>query len=220
MSDEILELYDYATLRQLSEATMSVVEVSRPVVVLGSSQSSAVLTPRVSDDVVLRRRRGGGGLVLLQPGDLWIDFWIPANDARWSHDVHVSSMTAGDWWAGALSLEVAGEVVVHGGSLEGSTEYRVVCFAGRGPGEVFVDGRKAVGVTQWRVREGIFLSTVVHSKPSVLLLDLLRNCPEGLEEAIDHHVISTLGIENTDRLVDSLRDRSGPWRSRHLLLTI
>ncbi len=220
MIAEIAELYDYGALRQLSEATMSVVEVSRPVAVLGSSQSTGILASLDRDDVVLRRRRGGGGLVLLQPGDLWIDFWIPANDARWSHDVHVSSMTAGDWWAGALSLEGAGEVVVHRGSLEGPTEYRVVCFAGRGPGEVFVDGRKAVGVTQWRVREGIFVSTVVHSKSSMLLLDLLGDFPEGLAEAIDHHVITSLGIENTNRLVDSLRDRSGPWRNRHLFLTV
>ncbi|HUV58090.1 MAG TPA: hypothetical protein VMV96_04725 [Acidimicrobiales bacterium] len=219
MNDEIVELYDYAALRKLSEATMSVVEVSRPVAVLGGSQLSEVLTTLDRDDVALRRRRGGGGLVLLQPGDLWIDFWIPASDARWSHDVHVSSMMAGAWWADALSSEVTGDVVVHRGSLEGSIEHRVVCFAGRGPGEVFVDDRKAVGVTQWRVREGIFLSTVVHSKPSLLLLDILLDRPDGLEEAINHHVITTLGIEDTDRLVDSLRARSGPWRHRHLFLT-
>ena len=72
----------------------------------------------------------------------------------------------GQWWADVLSDVVDGDVTVHDGPLEGDPAYRLVCFAGRGPGEVFVDDKKAVGVTQWRVREGIFVSTVMHAHAS------------------------------------------------------
>jgi lipoate-protein ligase A len=216
---EVGELYDYSELRQLTEATMLVVDVDRPVVVLGGSQSSDVLAPGRLGGVALRRRRGGGGLVLLQPGDLWIDWWIPTDDPRWSHDVHVSSILVGSWWRDVLSPLVRGEAVVFRGSLEGEVEHRVACFAGRGPGEVFVNDRKAVGLTQWRVREGIFLSSVLHSKSSTGLIELLRHPPKGLAEALDHHLISTLGIEDLQSLIDALRTASGPWRFRRLSLT-
>ena len=209
----VADLYDYEALRHL-EATMFVVELDRPTLVLGAHQSIDVLDRSRVGDRPVRRRRGGGGLVYLQPGDLWVDWWLPASDPRWSSDVHASSILAGHWWSGVLARRVAGEVSVHAGSLEGDPAHRLVCFAGRGPGEVFVDGRKAVGLTQWRVREGIFVSTVVHSTPSNDVISLLSSAPEGLASALDHHVLAGLSGDR-DGLIDGLVQSSGPWQLRH-----
>ena len=38
----------------------------------------------------------------------------------------------------------------------------VVCFAGRGPGEVFVGRRKVVGLSQWRARQGALFSSCAY----------------------------------------------------------
>ena len=219
MSVEVDDLYDYDTVRQLGKATMFVVRLNQPTLVLGSSQSLDVLDKDRLGSLVIRRRRGGGGLVLLQPDDLWVDWWIPQNDHRWSHDVHVSSIGAGSWWREALNPYVKGVVSLHEGSLEGDPALRVICFAGRGPGEVFVQEKKAVGVTQWRVREGTFISTVIHAHASTGVVDLLREVPVGITEALDHHVISSLGIHDPEEILHELATISGPWLVRQLLLT-
>jgi lipoate-protein ligase A len=212
VSDIMLDLYDYGELRRRTEPTMFVVRVERPTLVLGGSQSLEVIDTTRLGTTPLVRRRGGGGLVFLQPDDLWVDWWIPNNDARWSHDVYKSSLMIGEWWREFLRHYVAADIVVHTGSLEGALAFRLVCFAGRGPGEVFVDGRKAVGVTQWRVREGIFLSSVVHAHESAAILEFLRSVPDGLAKSLDHQVLSTLGINNVDVAAEQLRALSGPWQ--------
>jgi lipoate-protein ligase A len=213
------DLYDYDEMRRRDEATMFHVQFERPTLVLGGSQSPDVLARDRLGATPVRRRRGGGGLVLLQPDDLWVDWWIPAGDPRWSLDVRVSSVHAGRWWRDVLVARIDREVTVHEGPLEGDVAHRLVCFAGRGPGEVFVDGRKAVGLTQWRVREGIFISTVIHAHASNGVVAHLKSVPVGLIEALDHQVLSALRIDDLDGLVDDLRSTSGPWRFEPLHLT-
>jgi lipoate-protein ligase A len=219
VSGDVEELYDYDVLRSLVEPTMFVVRLSAPTLVLGSSQSLEILKGHVVDSMPVRRRRGGGGLVYLQPDDLWVDWWIPADDPRWSGDVRASSLEVGGWWSEVLRRRVEGEVTVHQGPLEGDPRYRVVCFAGRGPGEVFVSNRKAVGLAQWRVREGIFVTTVLHAGPSAAVVSLLADAPSGIEAALDHHVTSSLAISDPDFLVSEVHDLSGPWHQRQLFLT-
>ena len=214
MNDRLSELYDYDELRTEAEATMYVVRPSRPTLVLGSTQSLNLLDTEQVGDVPVRRRRGGGGLVLLQPDDLWIDWWIPADDPRWRSDVHASSRMVGQWWADVLTDVLDGVITVHDGPLEGDPAYRLVCFAGRGPGEVFLDDKKAVGITQWRVREGIFVSTVMHAHASNDVLRFLRVVPEGLERALAHQVLSSFTGLSRERVIAALRHTSGPWRER------
>ncbi len=218
MKDHIEDLYDYDVLRATLTPTMFVLHLAASTLVLGGSQSLGVLDLERLGETPLRRRRGGGGLVLLQPDDLWIDWWIPTGDARWSNDVRASSIIVGEWWAKALTNEVEGVISVHTGALEGEVANRAVCFAGKGPGEVFVDGRKAVGLTQWRVREGIFISTVLHASPSYGLLEYLKHVPDGIDQTLDHQTVSALGIDDPDALVVALAGVSGPWQIRHLFL--
>jgi lipoate-protein ligase A len=214
VNDRLTELYDYDELRTEVDATMYVVRTARPTLVLGSTQSLDLLDSEQVGDVPVRRRRGGGGLVLVQPDDLWIDWWIPTGDPRWRSDVHASSRMAGQWWADVLRDVVDGVITVHDGPLEGDPAYRLVCFAGRGPGEVFLDDKKAVGVTQWRVREGIFVSTVMHAHASSDVLRFLRVVPEGLEQALAHQVLSSFDGVSRENVIATLRQTSGPWRER------
>ena len=218
MNESIAELYDYDELRNEVDATIYVVRADRSTLVLGSTQSTDLLDPSRRGEIALRRRRGGGGLVLLQPDDLWIDWWIPTGDDRWRSDVHASSRLVGEWWADVLREFVTGDISVHDGPLEGDPAYRLVCFAGSGPGEVFVDGKKAVGVTQWRVREGIFLSTVLPAHASHDVLGYLNEVPEGLDRALDHQVLASLTDVDPERLIEALRRSSGPWQYRAVSL--
>jgi lipoate-protein ligase A len=220
VNESITELHDYDELRSATTALMLVVQVDRPLLVLGSSQSLEILDAVALGETPTRRRRGGGGLVLLQPGDLWVDWWIPASDDRWSDDVHVGSHRAGDWWKAALAPLLTGEISIHGGALEGDPAYRLVCFAGAGPGELFVDGRKAVGVTQWRVREGMFLSTALLNHGSAAIASYLRDVPEGLEAELNHHTMASLGILDAQELIGSLREVSSPSTYRSITLAL
>lgn len=217
MRGDVEELYDYETLRRLPSATAMIVHTSAPTVVLGSSQTLDVLREERRRGVAVRRRRGGGGAVLVQPGDLWVDWWLPAHDARWSPDVHATSALAGEWWRAVLAQRVDREVLVHEGSLRGDPAWRVACFAGRGPGEVFVDDRKVVGITQWRVREGAFLSSVVHANSSGPLLDVLVDVPLGLASALAHHTLATLDLD-ADDVASALIARAHPVAVRQLFL--
>jgi lipoate---protein ligase len=132
---------------------MFVVRPDEPTLVLGSASVPIdLLDANDRSDVALRRRRGGGGSSRA-PGDLWIDWWIPAATRDGRRDVRVSSRGSGGGGR-RLREQVGGDVRCTTDPLR-ETRHRVVCFAGRGPGEVFVDGRKAVGLAQWRVREGI-----------------------------------------------------------------
>ena len=215
---ELEELYDYDVLRRVEEPTMFVVRLEKPTLVLGSSQSLDLLNNKKTSDFEIRRRRGGGGMVLLQPDDIWIDWWIPADDTRWSPDVHVSSLAAGAWWKEALEAQVTKSVSIHEGPLEGDPAHRVVCFAGKGPGELFIEGKKTVGVTQWRVREGTFLSSVIHAKESSEVMSVLRETPPGLAQSIEHQTTSSIGLNDSEALISDVARISGPWLVRQLFL--
>jgi hypothetical protein len=110
----------------------------------------------------------------------------------------------------------SGTVTVHERGLEGEDRFRVVCFAGRGPGEVFVDDRKTVGLTQWRVREGVFLSTVLHAEATSDVIDYLAVVPEGLRDELDHEVLSSLEHADAHDVIEGLRVVGGPWDLRHV----
>jgi lipoate-protein ligase A len=119
-------------------------EVDQPALVLGSTQPMIDL-----DGIEVVRRRSGGGAVYLEPGGtLWVDVVVPRGDELWDDDVGRATYWLGEAWAAA----VGGGAVVHRGPMVRTEWSDLVCFAGLGPGEVTVDGRKVVGISQRRSR--------------------------------------------------------------------
>jgi lipoate-protein ligase A len=153
-------------------------QVDRATLVLGSTQPTELVAGRVlrQRGVELARRRGGGGAVFLRPADhLWLDAWIPRDDPLWDRDVSRAAEWAGAWWSGALEALGTRGLEVHTGRSVPGELGELVCFAGRGPGEVLHAGRKVVGLSQWRSREGALFSSCVYD----------RWDPVGLVELLD-----------------------------------
>jgi lipoate-protein ligase A len=144
--------------------TVRVLEATRPALVLGSSQPESNFDQRALQRSGLEvvRRRTGGGAVIVGPGRvLWVDFLLPAGDPGWDDDVGRAAWWVGEAWRAAL-LEVGftgEEVEVWKGRLVAGTWGSRVCFAGIGPGEVRIAGRKAVGVSQRRTRRAALFQT-------------------------------------------------------------
>jgi lipoate---protein ligase len=91
--------------------------------------------------------------VLLVPGEvLWVDVVVPAGDPLWRDDIGVATHWLGDAWAAALASSGVTGASVHRGPLVRAPWSDVLCFAGLGPGEVTIDGRKVVGISQRRTR--------------------------------------------------------------------
>jgi hypothetical protein len=51
------------------------------------------------------------------------------------------------------------------------------------------------------------------------VLDYLAVVPEGLADAVDHALLSSLHLDDPEALLLELQRLSGPWRFRRLLLT-
>jgi lipoate-protein ligase A len=154
-------------------------DVDRPALVLGSSQRDDVVDAAgaVAAGVEVVRRRSGGGAVLLVPGEvIWVDVVVPAGDPRWDDDVGRAT-----WWLGEAWAEAVGGAAVHRGPMITTEWSRLACFAGLGPGEVTVAGRKAVGISQRRTRRAARFQCAVY----------LRWDPDAL--------VRLLALDPTDR---------------------
>jgi|TARA_B100000953_G_scaffold292856_1_gene280560 lipoate-protein ligase A len=91
---------------------------------------------------------------------LWVDVILPRGDDLWDDDVARSGLWLGDVWAAVLG-GFGLDAEVHRGHLVEGAWSEAVCFAGRGPGEVSVGGRKLVGTSQRRTREGAWFQCAV-----------------------------------------------------------
>lgn len=220
MNTQYEDLYDYDTLRKLEEPSAFIVRIDEPFVVLGGSQPDDVLRPDIADFHPVRRRRGGGGVVLLQPDDLWIDWWIPASDPRVSDDVRRNALLPGEWWYRSMVHFLPSAPAIVGDGLTGPKELRTACFATSGPGELFYEDRKLVGVTQWHIREGIFLSTLLPARSIAALENLLAEQPIGMTEALAGiHTLESLNLmPEAESIVDRVLQASGVTSRRHLML--
>jgi lipoate-protein ligase A len=132
-------------------------------VVLGSRQHVELLDERAcaAAGLAIVRRRSGGGAVVVRPGEtVWIDLVVPPGVAP--DDVRGSMIWAGELWRDALAEASAG-LQVHRGGMVTTPWSELVCFAGTGPGEVLVGGRKLVGLSQRRTRHGVRIQGLVHT---------------------------------------------------------
>lgn len=136
-----------------------------PAVVAGSTQSIATLdldaiTHRGAS---LVRRRSGGGAVYVAPDEqVWLDIYVPSTDPLHLMDVSAAPGFVGAIWKRALGELVAHDVAleVYAGPLVSSRWSRTWCYSGLGPGEVSLDGRKLVGLSQRRNRAGTWFFTM------------------------------------------------------------
>jgi lipoate-protein ligase A len=183
---------------------VSVLEVERPALVLGSTQreTDADAHALAAFDVELARRRSGGGAVLLVPGQtLWIDIEIPRTDVLWDDDVGRASHWLGRAWVVALA-ELGVHAEVHTGGVLETAWSRKVCFGGLGPGEVSVSGHKLVGISQRRTREGARFQCLVHRRwDPVPLLGLLALHHRERAGALVELTYAGAGLDVEDRAV-------------------
>jgi lipoate---protein ligase len=147
--------------------------VDRTALVLGSAQDPGIVDGGLaaSWNVEVVRRRSGGGAVLLVPGEVaWLDVIVPSGDPVWCDDVSRSGLWLGEVWRAALADLGFEGAAVHRGALVSGPLGRTVCFGVVGPGEVTVDERKVVGVSQRRSRGSARFQCAVyqHWRPSEL----------------------------------------------------
>lgn len=133
--------------------------------VLGSSQNEDVVDlvacAQAKVDVV--HRQTGGGAVYLATGEhLWVDVVVPRGDDLWSDDVVISSQWLGDAWSRVLASFGISGLSVHRRASEPATWSKLVCFAGVGSGEVLINDRKVVGISQRRTREAARFQCFIH----------------------------------------------------------
>lgn len=156
-------------------------DLTRPAVALGSTQPASVVdeAAAAAAGVEVVRRRSGGGAVWLEPGSVtWVDVVLPAGDPRWVDDVGRSALWLGEAWRRALSALDVPDLAVHAGPLERGPWSDLLCFAGRGPGEVLMAGRKVVGISQRRTRAAArFQCAVLHRWDPAPMAALLAVTP-------------------------------------------
>ena len=181
--------------------------------VLGSTQDLSVInsTECLKRGVEIVKRRSGGGAVLLSSETtVWIDVVLPA-----THELSVSDIGQAPLWLGKLfqraliDLGVA-DLTLHELAMEKTDWSTLICFAGRGPGEVFThDGRKVVGISQRRTREWVRFQIVVSLawRPEIFLA--LLNAPKpnlediiqcGSDVSLDAHLVG-------QTLFDALKEK-------------
>jgi lipoate-protein ligase A len=131
-----------------------------PALVLGSAQRTSAfdLDRCAAAGLEVLRRRSGGGAVVVRPGaQVWVDFFVPRDDPLFDDDVLASFGFVGQIWLAAICdvlPSAADSVVVSSGPLAATPWSTTLCFGGLGAGEVSIDGRKVVGVSQRRDRRG------------------------------------------------------------------
>jgi lipoate---protein ligase len=133
--------------------------------VLGSRQSLDVVDVdrcHQSGLSLVRRRSGGGAVVVAADSMMWIDLVLPHGTVP--DDVRASMEWAGECWTEALTAlsRSPSLLSVHRQSMVITAWSDLVCFAGLGPGEVLLDGRKLVGLSQRRTRAGIRIQGAMH----------------------------------------------------------
>jgi lipoate---protein ligase len=182
-------------------------EVERPAVVLGSRQVAASvvdLEQCEAEGIEVVTRRSGGGAVLLVPDEiLWVDVVVPRGGPTWTDDVSASMVDLGERWAAVLTPFVNGRLSVHRGSMVRTPWSEVVCFDGIGPGEVLLDGRKFVGISQRRTRDAARLQCAVHLayRPERLASLLRAPHPPGMRAPVAELESGTA----LDDIVEALR---------------
>ncbi len=149
--------------------------VPRTAVIFGSTQRSDIRQLHDVDGgpVEVCRRRSGGGLVVVDPSEsLWVDVVVP----QWS-PLHVDDVGRAFEWLGRLWYEIIDELCGERLRVPSDDRLRMemampergrtttsrpfFCFDQVGHGEILVDGRKVVGISQRRTRNWTRLQSLI-----------------------------------------------------------
>jgi len=198
----VRELHDFDPLAAVGDAAeVWWLQPEDLAVALGSRQGPEILDTdecaRLGIGVV--KRRSGGGAVLLIPDQVvWVDIVVPAGGAP--DDVRASMVWAGEAWRRALApFAAGGELTVHTGSMVATPWSDLVCFAGLGPGEVSLDGRKLVGLSQRRTRNGMRVQGTLYTAPPAIDLASLFRAPRP---AIALPTVASLAVDPAQLAAD------------------
>jgi lipoate-protein ligase A len=187
--------------------------IPAPAIVVGSTQDVASTVDEVAcaaAGVEVVRRRSGGGAVLLVPGEVeWIDVLITPGAPGWASDVHAPMIWLGEQLAAVIrELTACGpdDVSINRAGMIRSPWSALVCFDGLGPGEVSVDGRKLIGLSQRRTRsvarlQCCWYSTYDADRIAGLLAAAVRPGPGQLRP------IATLDRATADAIPAALAER-------------
>lgn len=93
----------------------------------------------------------------------WVDVFVPTGDPLWHADVGKAFHWLGRTLAAAFA-DVGVPASMHPGPYEAGPSDGLLCFASLGPGEVVVDGRKLVGISQRRTREGSRFQCITYER--------------------------------------------------------
>jgi lipoate-protein ligase A len=178
------------------------VTINQPAVVLGSSQQEKSIDTDalIKNDYDVVKRRTGGGAVLVDGTALWIDVTLPRSHRWWDDDVSKSMLWLGQAWAAVLSeLSPSNTFEVHRGAMVRTSLSNDICFAGLAPGEVTVNGKKIVGISQRRSREGARFQCVMYSSWSTDWAHLLFDSSAGVtfSEQVNGCGLDELGISES-----------------------
>jgi lipoate---protein ligase len=171
-----------------------VFEAVHPALVLGSTQSADLVDAEAARqlDIAVVRRRSGGGAVLVVPGNtVWIDVVVPAGDPLWDDDVGRAAHWLGETWRATLDELGLPGADVHRGPLACGPLGRLVCFATVGAGEVTLDGRKVVGVSQRRTRHAARFQSALYREWDPSPLARLLRLDDAGRAAVDSAAIGT-----------------------------
>ncbi|MSV57111.1 MAG: hypothetical protein F2909_00735 [Actinobacteria bacterium] len=162
-----------------SDPVISLFTPVQPAIILGSTQERSLINEKacLANKIEIVKRRSGGGIVFLaEDSTIWIDVEIPREHSLWLKDVGDSSLWLGEVFKKELSELCDVKLELHRDALIKTAWSSLICFAGRGPGEVFSqDGRKVVGISQRRTRDWARFQCAISLqwKPE-LLLELLN----------------------------------------------
>jgi lipoate---protein ligase len=175
-----------AAYRMWDSRTAVVCRPTSPALVLGSAQreSSFDLARCGAAGLDVVRRRSGGGAVVVRPGaQIWLDFFVPRHDPLFDEDVLASFGFVGEIWKAALldSLPAVApsSLAVARGPAVATSWSATLCFGGLGAGEVTIDGRKVVGVSQRRDRDGAWFHSMALVEFDPAELTSLLACPQA-----------------------------------------
>jgi lipoate-protein ligase A len=158
--------------------------------VLGRSQKEEIVNHDYlkQNKIDLVRRESGGGAVFVTPENMiWVDVVVPRSHALWEDDVNRAFYWLGESWAQIISGSQ-----VHKGEFVCNDLCRLVCFAGVGPGEVTLEDKKIVGISQRRTREGARFQCAV----------MLNWEPEIYEKALNSNL--AVGVAKVGQLTKDL----------------